>query len=117
MLISNVTQRVSKKIFQKKQSFQQHEPCSFCYVLTDNDNNIIKYKIYKGKKAGYKFLLEMIDLFRQIIIKLNSIKPIELDENDLDHHERTEICCICDKKFHYDVKVYDHDHFSGKYRG
>ena len=97
--------------------YQKHEPSSFCYFIKCFDNEVYEPKLvsYTGEDAAQKFV-EMIEEDIKIIANIPEKKMIFGEKEKEQFYKETK-CWICKKKFENDVKVRDHCHFTGRYRG
>ena len=77
-------------------------------------------KIYRGEKAVYTFLEYMLDEVKYCkrIIKKEFNKPLKMTKENEEEFQKAEECHICNKKYtNQDIRVRDHCHITGKYRG
>ena len=74
--------------------------------------------VYTGENVAEEFCLKLEIETRDIYDKYfkNSI-PIRMTRDDLDKYSQTDVCHICEKAIGGDIKVKDHCHLTGKYRG
>ena len=95
--------------------YQKHEPSSFCYCIKCFDVEVYNTKIvsYNGEDAGQKFV-EMLEEDIKIITNIPEKKMI-FGKEEKERFDKETKCWICNKEF--EVKVRDHYHFTGKYRG
>ena len=104
------------------ESYQKHTDCGYGYKLVCcyDDKYSKDTRIYKGEKAVYKFLEAML---REVeyckrIIKKEFSKPLKMTKKDEKEFQKTDKCHICNKQYtNEDIKVRDHCHITGKYRG
>ena len=97
---------------------QKYEPSSFCYYIKCFDDEIYKPKLvsYTGEDAAQKFV-EMLEEDIKIIANIPEKKMIFGKEEKERFHKETK-CWMCNEEFNdEDVKVRDHCHFTGRYRG
>ena len=104
------------------QEYQRHTDCGYGYkvVCCYNDKYTKPVKIYRGEKAVYKFMEDMLDEvnYCQKIIKNKFKKPLKMTKKDEDSFHKADKCHICDKQYvPADIRVRDHCHVTGKYRG
>ena len=104
------------------EAYQKHIDCGFGYkvVCCYDDKYTQPLKIYRGEKAVYTFLEYMLDEVKYCknIIKKEFNKPLRMTKEDEEKFQKSDECHICSKKFtDEDIKVRDHGHITGKYRG
>ena len=104
------------------EAYQKHIDCGFGYkvVCCYDDKYTQPLKIYRGEKAVYTFLEYMLDEVKYCknIIKKEFNKPLRMTKEDEEKFQKSDECHICSKKFtDEDIKVRDHCHITGKYRG
>ena len=97
--------------------YQKHEPSSFCYYIKCFDDEVFEPKLisYTGEDAAQKFV-EMLEVDVRGITSIPEKKMIFGEEESKGFNEATK-CWICNEKFDGNVKVRDHCHFTGRYRG
>ena len=95
--------------------YQNHEPSSFCYYIKCFDDEVYKPKLvsYTGEDAAQKFV-EMLEEDIKIITNIPEKKIIFGEKERFDKETK---CWICNIEFDDGVKVRDHCHFTGRYRG
>ena len=129
---------ITEKVSQKKshtEQYQKHTACGYGYkVVCCYDDNFSKpIKIYRGEMTIQKFMKDMLAEveYCQEVVKNHFTKPLEMTDEDEESFERAKECHICKKPFGTDedgvrnikkveiknVKVRDHCHVTGKYRG
>ena len=106
----------------KTEKYQKHIDCGYGYkvVCCYNDEFSKPIKIYRGEKAVYKFMEDMLEEVKWCnnIVKKHFSKPLKMTKEDEESFGRAEECHICKTSFvKSDVKVRDHCHVTGKYRG
>ena len=104
------------------EAYQKHADCGYGYkVVCCYDNKYSKpTKTYRGEKAVYKFMEAMLDEVKYCkkIVKKEFNKPLRITKEDEEKFQKAEECHICDKKYtDKDIRVRDHCHITGKYRG
>jgi len=98
-------------------------PSSYYLFVKSNYPEIITDEtiFFKGTNSEdvLKHYLETIDNLNEKFNNLLKIeKEINMTEEDENHFNETNICWMCEKEIKsIHVKVGDHDHFNGKYRG
>ena len=134
-----ITEKVSQKKSQTEQ-YQKHTACGYGYkVVCCYDDKFSKpIKIYRGKMTIQKFMKDMLVEveYCQEVVKTHFTKPLKMTEKDEESFQNMKECHICKKPFGMDedgvrnvggknikkvqiknVKVRDHCHVTGKYRG
>ncbi|KAG8233740.1 hypothetical protein J437_LFUL003810 [Ladona fulva] len=97
-------------------SIQKHEPFSFCYFIVTPEG-CQSPQLYRGPNAARVFIQCIKDEAEKIYtLYKNSIpmNPLTAEEETAFHE--TSLCHICGKELR-DVRVRDHDHLTGKFRG
>ena len=94
-------------------------PCSYGFnVVSDYPELNMGFQMYRGENTVAHFLRKLIDVgdnIRKIIDHEKKMIINEEQENEFNHCKE---CHICNKAIDdADVKVRDHDHISGHYRG
>ncbi|XP_068716850.1 uncharacterized protein [Montipora capricornis] len=104
------------------EAYQRHTDCGYGYkvVCCYDDKYTKPVQIYRGEKAVYKFMEAMLDEVKYCkkIMKKHFNKPLRMTEDDEKEFQKADECHICNKKYNEnDVRVRDHCHITGKYRG
>ena len=104
------------------EAYQKHTDCGYGYkvVCCYDDKYTKPVQIYRGEKAVYKFMEAMLDEVKYCkkIIKKYFNKPLRMTKDDEDKFQKADKCHICEKKYKKtDVRVRDHCHITGFYRG
>ena len=104
------------------EAYQTHEDCGYGYkvVCCYDDRYSKPVKVYRGKNAAYKFLEEMLKEVEHCkkVIKTKFNKPLIMTDEDEANFEAMNHCHICGNKYtDKDVRVRDHCHITGKFRG
>lgn len=104
------------------QTFKIIRQVAFCYTLLflDQENEVVFKKTYHGIDAAENFVETLTDIEGMLLEKLVGYNNIQMTDNDNFHFYTNDICLYCEKnispiKGH--VKVRDHDHRTGRYRG
>lgn len=79
-------------------------------------------EIYRGEDAIERFLEKMFEEVRscQKVMREHFVKPLEMTASDERDFQNSTSCHICEKKYkpeEYNLRVRDHCHITGKYRG
>ena len=103
-------------------AYQTHEDCGYGYkVVCCYDDKYSKYtRIYRGENAVYKFMEKMLEEveYCKAVIKKHFNKPLVMTEVDKQCFKTMDRCHICGEKYtDKDVRVRDHCHITGKFRG
>jgi hypothetical protein len=88
-----------------------------CHYNRKNDG---EYRSYRGVGAGRKFLDALLEEVKKCndIVKNEFNKKVVMSVEDYDVLEKAVDCHICGGKFtETDLKVLDHCHVTGKFRG
>ena len=104
------------------EAYQKHTDCGFGYkvVCCYDDKYTQPMKIYRGEKAVYTFLEYMLDEVKYCkrIIKKEFNKTLNMTKENEEEFQKADECHICNKKYTADdIRVRDHCHITGKYRG
>ena len=104
------------------EAYQKHTDCGFGYkvVCCYDDKYSQPLKIYRGEKAVYTFMEYLLDEVKNCkkVMKQEFNKPLRMTKDDEKKFQKAEECHICDKKYtDTDIRVRDHCHITGNYRG
>ena len=103
-------------------AYQKHKDCSYAYkVVCCYDDQFSKpLQMYRGENAVYKFLEKMLEEEKwcKETMKKHFNKQLEITAAEEKDFKKSESCHICGNKYEpCDVKIRDHCHITGKYRG
>ena len=104
------------------EAYQRHTDCGYGYkvVCCYDDKYTKPIQLYRGEKAVYKFMeniLEEVKYCKRVMKKYFN-KPLRMTEENEQEFKKATTCHICDKKYtEKDIRVRDHCHITGKYRG
>ena len=104
------------------EAYQKHTDCGYGYkvVCCYDDKYTKPIQLYRGEKAVYKFMENMLEEVKYCkkVMKKHFDKPLRMTEVDEEEFKKATTCHICDKKYtEKDIRVRDHCHITGKYRG
>ena len=104
------------------EAYQKHTDCGYGYkvVCCYDDKYTKPIQLYRGEKAVYKFMENMLEEVKYCkkVMKKHFDKPLRMTKEDEEEFEKAKECHICDKKYtEKDIRVRDHCHITGKYRG
>ena len=102
--------------------YQKHTSCSYGYKLVCcyDDKYSKPVKIYRGENTISYFMLDMLSEveYCKKMINMEFQKPLEMTEEEEDLFQGSDKCYICGHKYlDNEIKVRDHCHITGKYRG
>ena len=101
--------------------YQKHTPSGFCYYIVYRGGIYKKPVVYTGPNAAEEFCKHLEMETRDIYDKyFKNVAPMKITKADLDEWKQTNVCHICEKAISNsgdDIKVKDHCHLTGKYRG
>ena len=104
------------------ETYQTHEDCGYGYkvVYCYKDKYSKPIQMYRDENAVYKFMERMLEEveYCKVIVKKRFNKPLKMTENYKLWFKLMDKCHICNKKYtEKDVRVRDHCHITGKFRG
>ena len=104
------------------EAYQKHTDCGYGYkvVCCYDDKYTKPVKIYRGEKAVYKFMEAMLEEVKycEKVMKKEFNKPLRMNKDDEKEFQKSNKCHICEKEYNEtDVRVRDHCHITGEYRG
>ena len=98
--------------------YQKHIACSYGYKLVCVDDK--PFQAYLGEDAVYSFINNIIEesKYFSVLMKTHFNKKLVMTKEDNENFKNSTKCWICDNYYaDNDVKVRDHCHITGKYRG
>ena len=104
------------------EDYQKHTDCGYGYkvVCCYDDKYSKPVQIYRGENAVYKFMENMLQEVNwcKSIMKKHFNKKLKMsDENEINFQKATK-CHICNQQYtNEDIRVRDHCHITGKFRG
>ena len=104
------------------EAYQTHEDCGSAYrvICCYDDEYSEDICIYRGENTVYIFMEKMLEEveYCKTVIKKHFNKPLVMTEVDEQHFKTMDGCHICGEKYaDKDVRVRDHCHITGKFRG
>ena len=104
------------------EAYQKHTDCGYGYkvVCCYDDKYTKPIQIYRGEKAVYKFMEAMLEEVKYCkkVMKKEFNKPLRMTKDDEEEFQKADKCHICEKEYKKtDVRVRDHCHITGFYRG
>ena len=104
------------------EAYQKHTDCGYGYkiVCCYDDKYSKPVTIYRGEKAVYKFMEATLGEVKYCkkVMKKEFNKPLRMTKEDEEEFQKANECHICNIKYtNEDIKVRDHCHITGKYRG
>ena len=104
------------------EAYQKHTDFGYGYkvVCCYDDKYTKPIQIYRGENAVYKFMEVMLDEVKYCkeVMRRNFNKPLKMTDNDELSFKLEQKCYICEESYKdKDVRVRDHCHITGKYRG
>ncbi|XP_030745136.1 uncharacterized protein LOC115874172 [Sitophilus oryzae] len=99
--------------------YQHHEPYSIgYYVKCSYDDTLSFYKSHTGQDCMKWFVKELEDNAKIISTALKIFLPMDLTSEQRNNFNKATHCHVCEKPFdEKNIKVRDHCHLTGKYRG
>ena len=102
--------------------YQKHEPSNFCYYIKCFNDKVFPPKGVMDTKSddAAQVFVKMLEEDIKMICNI-PMKKMIFGEKERKQYEKENICWICKEEFNNDdfknIKVRDHCHFTGKYRG
>ena len=104
------------------EAYQKHTDCGYGYkvVCCYDDKYTKPIQLYRGENAVYKFMENILEEVKwcKKVMKKHFNKPLKMSNEDEQEFKKSTRCHICDKKYNEeDVRVRDHCHITGVFRG
>ncbi|KAG7294835.1 hypothetical protein JYU34_022791 [Plutella xylostella] len=102
------------------ENIQKHEATCFAYYICCKSNpELNEYVSYRGARCAKKFVETISNDVKRLYQILSVAQPmLPLSQEEKTSFDNANTCYFCEKNFSRDeIKVADHDHFTGKYRG
>ena len=120
-LLKGCNSGINNDSFSYTSKYQDNIPCSFAYKLVCVDDKFSKdIVLYRGENAVYKFIRSVFREYSYCrrVMKKFFCKNLVMTAEQNEEFARSNICLIWRKLIEIgDIKVRDHCHISGKYRG
>lgn len=102
-----------------KGAYQRHVAyCIGYYFHCRHDSKQSFYKSHSGTDCIDWFVNEIYQISMTTATQIRVIKPLKLSQIESNQFKEATICHICEQEFEScDIKVRDHSHLTGKYRG
>lgn len=100
-------------------AYQEHEPYSVGFYLkcSFNDKKSF-YKSFRGPNCIDLFAEQLLSIANDAALTFSVKEPMKLTVDEENAFQIAEKCHICGKKYDKDdIKVRDHSHLTGKFRG
>ena len=99
--------------------YQRHIGNSYCfYVVCNHDENQNKLYSYHGEDAVKQFIIDVNAVVNKLMKIQHGDVGMKKTKEECILFANQKVCHICDKEItENDVKVWDHDHMTGKLRG
>ena len=95
---------------------QQHEACSYCFIVVHCDGQTEVPVEYRGPNAAEHFLQALQEEEDKIKGVLANLKAMRMTQEDWRAYNTATICHVCEKLLEGD-SVRDHCHITGQFRG
>ena len=104
------------------EAYQTHEDCGYGYkvVCCYKKKYSKPIQTYRSENAVYEFMEKMLEEveYCKAVVKKRFNKPLVMTEDDEQRFRTMDGCHICGEKYtNKDVRVRDHCHITGKFRG
>ncbi|EFA11742.1 hypothetical protein TcasGA2_TC005292 [Tribolium castaneum] len=112
--------QIDNNIHSKTIPHQKHIACSIAYYLKCSfDDSLSKFQLYRNQDCIQWFVKELKDIAEQCDKIFKNKLPMEKLSYDQERsYKESNVCHICNKTIESDqIKVRDHNHLTGKFRG
>ena len=119
LYFENIVEKDDIKIYDKKFVYQKKIQCVYEMIIVDKDQEIIFSKVYRGDNCIKVFIEALFFATENLFLFLNKNVPMKsLSISEEMEYDSNNICHICEKIIgEFEIKVKDHDHSTGNYRG
>ena len=115
--LTTKTGTVSTKLL-NTDKYQHHRPCGFMLNMVDGIYGSNDSFLYRGEDCMEVFVKKLIEMKNKVVNLMNQNHPIIMNANNIRDFNTATKCFICGEDFvDGDIKVRDHCHFTGRYRG
>ena len=102
----------------KTDKYQHHRPCSFMINVVNSIDGSSEPFLSRGEDCMDVFVKKMVEVKDKIVDRMKENKEMIFNANNRRDFMNATKCFICGEDFvDGDVKVQDHCHFTGRYRG
>ena len=99
-------------------NYQHHRPCGFMINVVNSIDGSPEPFLYRGEDCMDVSVTKMVEVKDKIVNKMKENKQMIFNANNQRDFATATKCFICGEYFvDGDVKVRDHCHFTGRYRG
>ena len=99
----------------------QQVPCVYSINVVNNHNKETKQTYYRGKATATEFCKEIRVISKELLnIEKKPMRPLSVKEQIAQNVDNAKCCHVCKKVFgtkKNHVKVRDHLHYAGEYKG
>ena len=115
--LTQKTGSVSTKV-KNTNNYQHHRPCGFMINVVNSIDGSNEPFLYRGEDCMDVFVKKMVEVKDKIVDRMKENKEMIFNANNRRDFMTATKCFICGEDFvDGDVKVRDHCHFTGRYRG
>ena len=95
--------------------FQQHIPCGFCFHTVSETDDVFSPVLIRGENCVEEFMDKLVS--HVVCLQNKKRKRIIWKEGEREKSREAKLCGFCGGDFSKAMKVADHCHFTGRYRG